>query len=112
MISTNVQLSSSDDVKAFLASDEKELVIDNCNAFRRKLVYQMLEHKFDGQVSPSSRTLPKSNVKVIVVEKKKSTEEEKKFFDEKRSKEKDDLEDFIGFTNFLKLVSDSVRIIS
>lgn len=56
---------NSEDVTAFLASDKPELVIGRCNAFQRKLAYQLLEQKFAEQVSSSSRTLPNSTTKVI-----------------------------------------------
>lgn len=97
-------------VEEFLASDAMEIVIEHCNAFRRKLVYQLLEQEFTNQVFVSSRKLPNSSIKVIVVERKKSNSEEKKYFADKLEKEREEMEDYIGFTTILQKLSESVSM--
>lgn len=93
-------------------SEEKERVIGNCNAFQRKLIYQLIESKFGKTVFASSRKLANSNAKVIVVERSKSSAEELDILKAKIAQEKIEIEDYIGFTEFMRILSESVRYIS
>lgn len=95
-------------VHEFLRSDEKEITVEHCNAFRRKLVYQLLEQEFANQVFSSSRKLPHSTINVIVIQRKKSDAEEQKYYADKLQQENDAIEDYIGFTTIVKLLSESV----
>lgn len=95
-------------VNEFLASDEKEITIEHCNAFRRKLVYQLLEQEFANKVFASPRKLTNSSIKVIVIQRKKTNSEEKQYFADKLEQEWAEMEDYIGFTTILKQLSDSV----
>lgn len=52
--------------------------------------------------------LLKQHLQVIAVAKKLTLEDENKIADEKLSKAKSDIEEIIGFTNFIKVLSDSV----
>lgn len=95
-------------VSDFLDSTEKEITIEHCNAFKRKIVYQMLEQEFAGEVEVSSRCLPHSNIKILVVERKRSSAEEAARQKGKLQLERDNLEDYVGFTTVLMLLSESV----
>lgn len=101
----------SDSIEAFLLSDENERVIGNCNAFQRKLIYQLVESKFGKTIFASSRKLPNSNAKVIVVERSKSSEEEMDILKAKIKQEKCDMDEYIGFTEFIRVISESVGFV-
>lgn len=97
-------------VRDFLASDEQSITIEHCNAFRRKLVYQLIEQEFAAEVFASPRKLPNSSIKVIEIQRKRSDHEEKQYLKGKLQQEIDEMEDYIGFTTVLTMLSESVRI--
>lgn len=95
-------------VNEFLSSDEEEITIEHCNAFRRKLVYQLVEQEFANVVFASARKLPNSIIKVIVIQRKKSEADEQQYYVDQMQQECNKLEDFIGFTTVLRLLAESV----
>lgn len=95
-------------IKNFLKSiDKKNIVVGKCNAFQRKLIYQMIDKEFANDVTATS--LQKDNAKVISVERKLSIEEQRKLIDKKNEKEEDELRELIGLSALLQKISDSVR---
>uniref|UniRef100_A0A182NHZ9 Poly(A)-specific ribonuclease RNA-binding domain-containing protein n=1 Tax=Anopheles dirus TaxID=7168 RepID=A0A182NHZ9_9DIPT len=103
-----------DDVAAniakFLSSDEKELVIGNCNAFQRKLVYQMIEQLYQSKVSTTPVVL-ENNYKGIKVERKRTLEQEQALDAERRAKENEDLETKVGLSLVLQELSKARKLI-
>ena len=91
----------------FLKSNESELIIDNSNNFYRKLIYQLIEAKYFDKVSASAKTL-ENNHKVILVGHKRSPEEEKLFELEKIKKEQEEIDNAIGLSTVMQLISESV----
>jgi len=96
-------------IETFLAASEpEELVVDRCNAFVRKLVFQTVGQRFDSNaLQVESRVLENRN-RVLVVTRGGSIEERKKKAQEKRDKELQDLEDAVGFSLLLRKISESV----
>lgn len=107
--STNFFFFFSSRIETFLASSEpEELVVDRCNAFVRKLVFQTVGQRFDSNaLQLESRVLENRN-RVLVVTRGGSIEERKKKEQEKRDKELQDLEDAVGFSLLLRKISESV----
>lgn len=67
----------------------------------------MIQTKYNDKVSPSTRAVG-NNIKVIVVERKKTKEEEREQEDQRRKKEQDDVEESIGFSKLMNIISESV----
>lgn len=117
----------SEEVEAFLASNDKEHIIDNCKPFQRLLVYQMLEKKFSSTIFARPRVMSnfrkvsngshmfihngnveRVTMKVIVIERAKSLEEMKLLNEDRLKKEEEELDDAIGLTKVIKMLSESV----
>ncbi|GFG30197.1 hypothetical protein Cfor_10176 [Coptotermes formosanus] len=99
-------------IETFLAASEpEELVLDRCNAFVRKLVFQTVGQRFDSSaLQVESRVLENRN-RVLVVTRGGSIEERKKKEQEKRDKEFQDLEDAVGFSQVLRKISESGKLV-
>lgn len=94
-------------IKDFLKStDKKNIIVGKCNAFQRKLIYQMIDKEFGSEVTATS--LQKDNAKVISVERKLSNEEQKKLLEQKNEQEEDELQQLIGLSALMQKLSDSV----
>ncbi|XP_053675532.1 poly(A)-specific ribonuclease PARN-like [Anopheles nili] len=97
-------------IEAFLQSDEPELIVGNCNPFQRKLIYQMIEQRFQRKVTTSSVSL-ENNQKGIKVERKRSPEEELVLDEQRRARENEDLETSVGLSLVLQELSKSRKLI-
>lgn len=95
-------------IQSFLISDDKKsFVVDNCNAFQRKLVYQLVEKEFGKEVTAIS--MQKDNAKAISIERKITKEEEMEIV---RKKNEDDELEFhrrVGLSALLQKISASVN---
>lgn len=97
-------------VKNFLKStDKKNIIIGKCNAFQRKLIYQMIEKDFGKDVTATS--LQKDNAKVISVERKLSSEAQKELIEQKNAQEEDELHRMVGLSALMQKISDSVSFV-
>ncbi|XP_058054289.1 poly(A)-specific ribonuclease PARN-like [Anopheles bellator] len=97
-------------IEAFLKSDDAELIVDNRNGFQRKLIYQMIEHRFQQQVSTSTITL-ENNHKCIKVERKRSPEQEKAFEEKRIAQENEELQNTIGLSLVLQELSKARKLV-
>ncbi|XP_039448389.1 poly(A)-specific ribonuclease PARN-like isoform X1 [Culex pipiens pallens] len=97
-------------IGVFLASDDKDFTITNCNGFQRKLVYQMIEAKFRKQISTSSVELENKH-KGILVERKRTKEQDRKLEEEKVAQENVDLESAVGLSLVLQELSKTRKLI-
>lgn len=97
-------------IGVFLASEEKDFTITNCNGFQRKLVYQMIEAKFRKQISTSSVELENKH-KGILVERKRTKEQDRKLEEEKVAQENVDLESAVGLSLVLQELSKTRKLI-
>lgn len=97
-------------VQNFLKStDKKNIIIGKCNAFQRKLIYQMIEKDFGKDVTATS--LQKDNAKVISVERKLSSEAQKELIEQKNAQEEDELHRMVGLSALMQKISDSVSFV-
>ncbi|XP_053689559.1 poly(A)-specific ribonuclease PARN-like [Sabethes cyaneus] len=97
-------------IEQFIASDEAELTIADCNGFQRKLVYQLIESKYKKQVSTNSVNLANKH-KGILIERKRTKEQELKLDEDRAVQENEDLENMIGLSLVLQELSKSRKLI-
>lgn len=88
------------------SSEEKNIVIGKCNAFQRKLIYQLIDKEFGKDVTATS--MQKDNSKMISVERKLSAAEQRELVDRKNGEDEDELHRLIGLSALLRKLSDSV----
>ncbi|KAJ8957351.1 hypothetical protein NQ318_004830 [Aromia moschata] len=97
-------------IEVFLENEESELRLPKCNAFYRRLVYQMKTEKFQDKISLETRQLENKD-RILFVTRLKSKEEEKELAKQKFEEQLSELEDFVGFTKVLKMIVDSGKLI-
>lgn len=88
---------------------EKNVVFGNCNAFQRKLIYQVVQKEFSDEVTASSKSV-NNGQKVIVIEKKWSTERQQKEVDQQNEEEENEYRRLVGLSALLLKISQSVTI--
>ncbi|XP_055608028.1 poly(A)-specific ribonuclease PARN-like [Uranotaenia lowii] len=100
----------SEKIEAFIASDEVNFTISNCNGFQRKLVYQLIETKFKKNISTSSVNL-ENNHKGILVERKRTKDQEVELEKQRCAQEQEDLTKAIGLSLVLQELSKAKKMI-
>lgn len=93
-------------IENFLASDAKELTIDRCNGFMRRLVYQETRVRWPDKVKVESKI--ENTWHCLLVRRAGNKEEEEEKENEKREKEKLEIKQAIGLSNLLKKIVESV----
>ncbi|XP_059059096.1 poly(A)-specific ribonuclease PARN-like isoform X2 [Achroia grisella] len=89
---------------------ESEMVIDKCNLFIRRLLYQELGQKFKDKVFLDSRTLENKD-RVLVVTRLTSDTHNAAKIQEKSKKEWEEFENAVGFSKVAQLISESRKLI-
>lgn len=92
---------------------EKNVVFGNCNAFQRKLIYQVIQRDFHDEITATSQTV--NNQKAIVIERKWSTERQKQEVQQQNQDDESEYRRLVGLSALLLKISQSVsdhRIIS
>ncbi|XP_052759535.1 poly(A)-specific ribonuclease PARN-like [Galleria mellonella] len=98
-------------VKQFVnKSEESEMVIDRCNPFIRRLLFQELGQKFKDEVFVDSRTLENKD-RVIVVTRLTSENHSSSKIEQKTKKEWEELEDAVGFSKVAQMISESRKLL-
>ncbi|CAI9743295.1 (A)-specific ribonuclease PARN-like isoform X1 [Octopus vulgaris] len=92
--------------------NSKETVLDlpPCNGFQRKLLYQTLRNKFSNSIHLETKTGERKE-RFIVVTKISSDEELKKKENEKYSTELTKLDQAVGFSKIIRLISSSGTVV-
>ncbi|RLU16444.1 hypothetical protein DMN91_010512 [Ooceraea biroi] len=96
-------------IEEFLASDKEELMIDKCNAFIRRLVYQEARVRWPNQLRVEGKM--ERTWHCLSVQKVGTKEEEEERENEKREKEKLEMEQAVGFSILLQKIAKSNKII-
>ncbi|XP_029680037.1 poly(A)-specific ribonuclease PARN-like [Formica exsecta] len=96
-------------IEGFLASDAEEIIIDKCNAFIRRLVYQETRIRWPNKVRVESKV--ENTWHCLSIQKAGTKEEEKKKENQKRENEKLEMKQAVGFSNLLKKIVESGKII-
>lgn len=88
---------------------EKNVVFANCNAFQRKLIYQVIQKDFNDEVTATSQTV--NNQKVMVIERKWSTERKQLEVEQQNEEDECEYRRLVGLSALLLKISKSVSII-
>lgn len=89
------------------SSAEKNVVFGNCNAFQRKLIYQVVQKEFNDDVTATSQTV--NNQKVIVIERKWSTERKEQESEQQNEEDENEYRRLVGLSALLLKISKSVK---
>lgn len=95
-------------IENFLASDKEELMIERCNSFMRRLVYQEVKKRWPDKVRVESKV--KNTWNYLLIQKVGTKEQEKEKEDQRREKEKLEFDQAVGISNLLKKIMNSVSI--
>ncbi|XP_018397001.1 PREDICTED: poly(A)-specific ribonuclease PARN-like isoform X2 [Cyphomyrmex costatus] len=96
-------------IENFLASDAKELTIDQCNGFIRRLVYQEAELRWPNKIKVENKM--KNSWQCLLVRRAGTQEDEKERENQKWEKEKLELKQAVGLSNLLKKIVESEKVI-
>lgn len=86
---------------------EKNVVFGNCNAFQRKLIYQVIQQDFRDLITATSQTV--NNQKAIVIERKWSTERQRQEVEQQNRDDEREYRRLVGLSALLLKISKSVR---
>lgn len=89
---------------------EKNITFGNCNAFQRKLIYQIVEKDYADTITATSQV--KNNQKVLVVERKWSAEKQMADVEKRNDEDENEYHRLVGLSAILYKISKSVRILS
>lgn len=87
---------------------EKNVVFGNCNAFQRKLIYQVIQRDFHDEVTATSQTV--NNQKAIVIERKWSAERQQQEVQQQNQEDESEYRRLVGLSALLLKISQSVSI--
>ncbi|XP_011867552.1 PREDICTED: poly(A)-specific ribonuclease PARN-like isoform X3 [Vollenhovia emeryi] len=96
-------------IENFLASDAKELTIDRCNGFMRRLVYQEARLRWPKKVRVESKI--ENTWHCLVVQRVGTKEQEEERENERREQEKMEIKEAVGLSNLMKKIVESEKII-
>ncbi|XP_018342732.1 PREDICTED: poly(A)-specific ribonuclease PARN-like isoform X1 [Trachymyrmex septentrionalis] len=96
-------------IENFLASDAKELTIDHCNSFMRRLVYQEARIRWPNKVIIENKM--EDGWQCLLVRRVGTNEEEEEMENQKREKEQLEIKQAVGLSNLLKKIVESEKII-
>ncbi|KAL6446904.1 hypothetical protein ACFW04_001363 [Cataglyphis niger] len=96
-------------IEDFLASDAEEIIIDKCNAFMRRLVHQETRIRWPNKVRVEGKV--ENTWHCLSIQKVGTKEEEEKKENQKRENEKLEMKQAVGFSNLLKKIVESGKII-
>lgn len=88
------------------SASEKNLLFGNCNAFQRKLIYQIIHKEFHDKVTATSKQV--NNQKVIVVERKWSSERQQIEVEKQNQNDESEYQRLVGLSLLLLKLSRSV----
>lgn len=86
---------------------EQNVVFGNCNAFQRKLIYQVIQRDFHDEVTATSQTV--NNQKAIVIERKWSAERQQQEVQQQNQDDESEYRRLVGLSALLLKISQSVR---
>lgn len=85
---------------------EKNVVFGNCNAFQRKLIYQVIQRDFHDEITATSQTV--NNQKAIVIERKWSAERQQQEVQQQNQDDESEYRRLVGLSALLLKISQSV----
>lgn len=88
--------------------ESKTTNLPPCNGYLRKLIYQSAKQRFTSGIQLEKSTNDKKECFIVVT--KVNEDEKKKFEEEKQAKEKEMIENAVGFSTIMKMVSQSGKL--
>lgn len=85
---------------------EKRVVLGNCNAFQRKLIYQVLQKEYNDELTATTQTV--NNQKAIVIERKWTTERQQQEVEQQNEEDEHEYRRLVGLSALLLKISQSV----
>lgn len=85
---------------------EQNVVFGNCNAFQRKLIYQVIQRDFHDVITATSQTV--NNQKAIVIERKWSAERQQQEVQQQNRDDESEYRRLVGLSALLLKISQSV----
>lgn len=85
---------------------EKTVVFGNCNAFQRKLIYQVVQKDHNDEVTATTQTV--NNQKVIVIERKWTKERQQEEVEQQNEEDENEYRRLVGLSALLLKISQSV----
>ncbi|XP_029417858.1 poly(A)-specific ribonuclease PARN isoform X2 [Nannospalax galili] len=95
-------------IESLLQSEEKNLDLEPCTGFQRKLIYQTLSWKYPKGIHVE--TLETEKERYIVIS-KVDEEERKRREQEKHTKEQEELNDAVGFSRVIHAIANSGKLV-
>lgn len=96
-------------MQEYINSDEEPLVIDKCNGYMRRIIYQEARKRWHDKVRLESRN--DNGNHVLIVTRLGSREEEDQLESEKLEKEKEEVQRAVGLSALLYKIVDSVSVL-
>lgn len=87
-------------------ANKDNIVIGSCNAFQRKLIYQMIVNEFTNEITATGQTLDKA--KVILVERKLTDEQQASLLRQQNEKAEEEVNRLVGMSMIMDKISESV----
>ncbi|XP_011497836.1 PREDICTED: poly(A)-specific ribonuclease PARN-like [Ceratosolen solmsi marchali] len=97
-------------IKDFINLEDKEIIIDRCNSFIRRLIYQEVKLRWPNKFGLKTMNDNQSN-QCIVVYKIGTKEEEEQREIERREKQKLEVQEAVGLSALLKKIANSGKLI-
>ncbi|GAB6021420.1 Poly(A)-specific ribonuclease pnldc1 [Chamberlinius hualienensis] len=96
-------------ISEFLKREEEVLDLAPCNSFLRKLIFQTGKQRFPSGIYLESKSTPKKEFYISIT--KVNCDKLKEMEDAKRTSEIEELNDAIGFSKIIKLISSSGKLV-
>lgn len=94
-------------IENYLKSDEKELMLPQCNSFRHRIIYESTRAKYGKQICLETRILSNKG-RVLFVKKRGTSEITKENLKQQLRTSLDELENVVGFSKVIQCISESV----
>ncbi|XP_041435221.1 poly(A)-specific ribonuclease PARN-like isoform X2 [Xenopus laevis] len=95
-------------VEDFLKNDQKSMNVEPCTGYQRKLIYQTLNWKYPRGIHVE--TVESEKERYIVIS-KVDEEERKRMEQQKQAKEREELDDAVGFSRIIQAISSSAKLV-
>lgn len=97
-------------IENYLKSDEDELMLPQCNSFRRRIIYESTREKYGKQILLETRVSSNKD-RVLFVKKPDTLEMATEKSKQQLEASLDELEDAVGFSRVIQCISESGKII-
>ncbi|XP_041435224.1 poly(A)-specific ribonuclease PARN-like isoform X5 [Xenopus laevis] len=96
-------------VEDFLKNDQKSMNVEPCTGYQRKLIYQTLNWKYPRGIHVETVESEKKERYIVIS--KVDEEERKRMEQQKQAKEREELDDAVGFSRIIQAISSSAKLV-